>query len=175
MPVTTAKTRRRQTACPVEAALQVIGGKWKPVILYHLVDGTKRFNELRRLMPGITQRMLTNQLRDLETDGIVDRKIYPQVPPKVEYSLTPHGETLIPVLSSLHDWGVSYALPVMADTTPATARPVTDKVDRITEAREQTGTETKEPLPVAPEPPSKQRRTVPRTGRPWGATGLGGL
>lgn len=92
--------------CPVEACLEVIGGKWKGVILYHLMGGTKRFNELLRLMPGVTQRMLTRQLRELETDTIVNRKVFPEVPPKVEYSLTAFGRTLEPVLKTLRGWGV---------------------------------------------------------------------
>ena len=97
--------------CPVEATLDMIGGKWKSVILFRLFEGTKRFSELRRLHPNITQRMLTNQLRGLEGDGLVHRKVYPQVPPKVEYSLTPNGRTLKPVLLALEKWGKSQALP----------------------------------------------------------------
>ena len=92
--------------CPVEACVEVIGGKWKGVILYHLLGGTKRFNELLRLMPGVTQRMLTRQLRELEADMIVERKVYPEVPPKVEYSLTAFGRTLEPVLKTLQGWGL---------------------------------------------------------------------
>lgn len=91
--------------CPVEACVEVIGGKWKGVILYHLLGGTKRFNELLRLMPGVTQRMLTRQLRELEADRIVERKVYAEVPPKVEYSLTEFGRTLEPVLKTLQGWG----------------------------------------------------------------------
>ncbi len=94
--------------CPVEAGLEVIGGKWKGVILYRLMDGTKRFNELMRLMPDVTQRMLTRQLRELESDGIVLRKIYPEVPPKVEYSLTEFGLTLVPVLKVIQAWGAEH-------------------------------------------------------------------
>lgn len=92
--------------CPVEACVEVIGGKWKGVILYHLMDGTKRFNELLRLIPGVTQRMLTRQLRELEADMIIKRKVYPEVPPKVEYSLTEFGLTLEPVLQMLKEWGM---------------------------------------------------------------------
>ncbi len=91
--------------CSVEAALEIIGGKWKGVILFHLIDGTKRFNELRRLIPNVTQRMMTLQLRELEADGVVERKIYQQIPPKVEYSLTPFGRSLEPVLLLVRDWG----------------------------------------------------------------------
>ena len=91
--------------CPVELTMSVIGGKWKCLIIHHLIDGTKRFNELRRLIPAITQRMLTSQLRELEADNIVNRKVYAEVPPKTEYSLTELGKTLEPVLWAMHDWG----------------------------------------------------------------------
>ncbi len=91
--------------CPVEAALEIIGGKWKGVILYHLLSETMRFNELRRLMPEVTQRMLTKQLRELEADNVISRKVYPEVPPKVEYSMTKYGMTLAPVIHSLQQWG----------------------------------------------------------------------
>ena len=94
--------------CPVEVTLNVIGGKWKCLILHHLLDGTKRFNELKKLIPTVTQRMLTSQLRELERSGIVHRKVYAQVPPKVEYSLTDLGKSLEPVLWAMHDWGKRY-------------------------------------------------------------------
>ena len=94
--------------CPVEACLEVVGGKWKGVILFHLLGGTKRFNELMRLMPDVTQRMLTTQLRKLEADQIVARKVYPEVPPKVEYTLTEFGHTLAPVLKVVQQWGEKY-------------------------------------------------------------------
>lgn len=94
--------------CPVEACVEVVGGKWKGVILFHLLGGTKRFNELLRLIPGVTQRMLTRQLRELEDDRVVERKIYAEVPPKVEYSLTEFGRTLEPVLRTLQVWGSQY-------------------------------------------------------------------
>jgi len=77
--------------CSVEATLRLIDGKWKSVVLYHLFETTLRFNEIRRRLPSVTQRMLTSQLRELEADGLINRKIYPQVPPKVEYSLVPAG------------------------------------------------------------------------------------
>ena len=85
--------------------MEVIGGKWKGVILFHLLGGTRRFNELMRLIPGVTQRMLTRQLRELEGDGIVARKVYAEVPPKVEYSLSEFGLTLKPLLRDLQRWG----------------------------------------------------------------------
>lgn len=94
--------------CPTETALDLIGGKWKGMILYYLSSNTRRFNELMRLIPDITQRMLTKQLRDLETHGIVHREVYPQVPPKVEYSLTSMGKTLKPVIRELEKWGKGY-------------------------------------------------------------------
>ena len=92
--------------CPVEATLDVIGGKWKVVILFHLThDGTHRFAELRRKIPGVSERMLTQQLRELEEDGIVHREVYPEVPPKVEYSLTEYGKTLRPITEVMCEWG----------------------------------------------------------------------
>ncbi|BCG57784.1 winged helix-turn-helix transcriptional regulator [Paenibacillus sp. URB8-2] len=97
-------------SCPVETTLDVIGGKWKGIILYQLIGGTKRFNEFRRLNPGITQFMLTLQLRELERDGIVHREVYKEVPPKVEYSLTDFGRTLEPIIVSMKAWGESYKI-----------------------------------------------------------------
>ena len=104
--------RKTQTAikqnCPIGATLKILSGKWKVLILFSLYDGTKRFNELRREIPNITQRMLTNQLRELEEDKIINRKVYPEVPPKVEYSLTDIGKTLGPVFERLKTWGECY-------------------------------------------------------------------
>ncbi len=94
--------------CPIGTTINVLGGKWKILILFSLSQGTKRFNELRREIPGVTQRMLTNQLRELENDKIISRKIYPEVPPKVEYALTDIGKTLAPVLDALKKWGQCY-------------------------------------------------------------------
>jgi DNA-binding HxlR family transcriptional regulator len=92
--------------CPVEATLAVIGGKWKGLILFHLAQsGTHRFSELRRKIPGVSERMLTQQLRELECDGVVHREVYPEVPPKVEYSLTHYGETLRPICELMCVWG----------------------------------------------------------------------
>lgn len=92
------------TNCPVEAALDIIGGKWKAILLFRILEETRRFGELRKLVPGMTQRMLTNQLRELEQDGLIARKVYPQVPPKVEYSITNFGASLEPVLQELRKW-----------------------------------------------------------------------
>jgi DNA-binding HxlR family transcriptional regulator len=91
--------------CAMEAAVRTIGGKWKGVILFHLLDGTMRFNELSRQMKGIAPRLLTKQLRELEEDGLVLRTVYPVVPPKVEYSLTDEARTLAPLLVELSNWG----------------------------------------------------------------------
>ncbi|MDP4096249.1 winged helix-turn-helix transcriptional regulator [Paenibacillus sp. P96] len=98
----------QQFKTAVELTLKVIGGKWKPVILCHLTDGAKRFGELRRDMPGITQKMLTQQLRELEDDGIIHREVYSQVPPKVEYSFTPYGLTVRQLLDEMADWGTQH-------------------------------------------------------------------
>lgn len=96
-------------ACPVEATLGLIGGKWKGIALYHLMGGTLRFNEIRRRVPGVTQRMLTTQLRELEADGLIVRVVYPEVPPRVEYSLSAKGRTLEPVILALKAWGEAHA------------------------------------------------------------------
>ena len=94
--------------CPVEATLDLIDGKWKAVIIYHLLDDTIRFNELRRRLSRITQRMLTRQLRELEADGLIHREIYAEVPARVEYSLTALGRSLEPVVRTLWTWGNGY-------------------------------------------------------------------
>lgn len=96
--------------CPVEAALEQISGKWKGLVIYHLLGGTHRFSDLKRKVGSVTQRSLTKQLRELEADGIVDRTVYAVVPPKVEYSLTEKGRRLLPVIESLHSWGQTDAL-----------------------------------------------------------------
>lgn len=91
--------------CPVEAALEQIAGKWKGLILYHLLSETLRFNELSRRIGNVTQRSLTKQLREMEADGIVHRKVYAVVPPRVDYSLTEKGQQLRGVVEALHAWG----------------------------------------------------------------------
>lgn len=91
--------------CSVEAAIGLIDGKWKCIILFHLLAGTMRFNEIRRTIGNVTPRMLTNQLRELEEDGLITRKVFAQVPPKVEYSLSPLGRSMKPILHALKDWG----------------------------------------------------------------------
>lgn len=97
--------------CQVDDALSILVGKWKPIILLHLLQKeTVRFNELRRSIPGITQKMLTQQLRELENEDIVSRKVYPQVPPKVEYSITEYGRSLDPILEAIHEWGTKHTM-----------------------------------------------------------------
>lgn len=91
--------------CSVEAAIGLIDGKWKSVVLFHLLSGTLRFNEIRKHIANVTPRMLTNQLRELEDDGLIDRKVYAQVPPKVEYSLSELGRSMEPILLALKYWG----------------------------------------------------------------------
>lgn len=101
------RTRRKagRTGCAVEATISVIGGVWKPVVLFHLLEGKLRFNALCRLLTSATPRMITLQLRELEADGVVKRTVYPEVPPKVEYELTELGMSLAPVLLTMRDWG----------------------------------------------------------------------
>ena len=93
--------------CPVAATLHLIGGKYKALLLWHLSGRVLRFNQLRQLVPEATPKMLTQQLRELEQDGLINRKVYPVVPPKVEYSLTELGESLFPILKAMYEWGSS--------------------------------------------------------------------
>ena len=97
--------RDKNFNCPVDATLSVIGGKYKPIILHHLIERTLRFGELRRIIPQASHKVLTQQLRELESDGIIHREVYLVVPPKTEYSLTPLGRTLIPIIAAMCDWG----------------------------------------------------------------------
>src|SRR5713226_10761575 len=100
--------QKKMTPSPVEVTLSIIGGKWKPLIVFSLLSGTKRFSELRRCLPRATQQMLTMQLRELEQAGILHRQVYAQVPPKVEYSLTELGRSLEPIVHQMHAWGEWY-------------------------------------------------------------------
>jgi DNA-binding HxlR family transcriptional regulator len=101
-------------ACPIQRTIALIGDKWKILVICTLKDGTKRFGELQRAMEGITPKVLTRQLRDLERDGIVSRQVFPQVPPRVEYSLTSLGQSLLPILGQLHDWAVANSAALIA-------------------------------------------------------------
>jgi DNA-binding HxlR family transcriptional regulator len=99
---------KKSVGCAVETAIEIIGGRWKVLILQELFGGVRRFSELHRALAGVSHRTLTQQLRELERHGIIHRKIHRQVPPKVEYSLTPLGETLRPVIAVMHDWAEEY-------------------------------------------------------------------
>ena len=102
------KRLNNKSGCSVEVTLSVMGGTWKPIIIFNLLRGKKRIMELSRAIPSATQRMLTLQLRELEADGIVLRTIYPEVPPRVDYELTELGMSLQPVLTAMKAWGVAY-------------------------------------------------------------------
>ncbi len=114
-------SRRPHPDCPVEATLEVLGGKWKANILRQLHSGSKRFGELRRLMPRVTQQMLTAHLRDLERNGVIRREVYARVPPMVEYSLTPLGQQLAPVFNEMYAWGQLYLMAVKSPAAPRRA------------------------------------------------------
>lgn len=98
----------KSSICPVESTLDLIGGKYKALILWHLSDGKLRFSQLRKAITGATPKMLTQQLRELEAQELIHREVYPVIPPKVEYSLTSLGESLMPVLTAMRDWGANY-------------------------------------------------------------------
>ncbi len=100
--------KNQNIICPVELTLSIIGGKWKVLIIRELLSGKKRFSQIHKAIKGITQKMLSKQLRELERDGIINRKIYPEIPPRVEYSLTEEGEKLRIVLESMQKWGSRY-------------------------------------------------------------------
>ena len=102
------KVGNKEYLCQMELTLDLIGGKWKSLILWHLSKGTLRFGEIKSSLPKVTQKMLTQQLRELEKDGFIIRKVYPEVPPKVEYSLSDLGRSLVPILQSLSDWANTY-------------------------------------------------------------------
>lgn len=119
MPRTKHKSFDCGPGCPVEGALSLIDGKWKGVILYHLLQGTLRFNEIRRKLPNVTQRMLTLQLRELEANGLVTRTVFAQVPPRVDYSLTEYGRSLAPVIDALKAWGDANLSRLRAQSPPS--------------------------------------------------------
>lgn len=100
--------QNRTYPCPVELTLATVQGKWKVLILWHLRSATLRYSELKRALPKVTHKMLSQQLRELESDGLIHREVYPVVPPKTEYSLTEEGLTLLPVLSAMQQWGLRY-------------------------------------------------------------------
>jgi DNA-binding HxlR family transcriptional regulator len=110
--------RTKTYNCPIEAAVDVFGGKWKALILWWLQERTWRFAELRRQIPGITEKMLTQQLRELEADGIVERRVYATVPPKVEYSLTEYGRSLKRAMRAICEWGRNHMERIGAVETP---------------------------------------------------------
>lgn len=119
--------RNRTYHCPVEVSLETIGGKWSALVLWHLLDGTRRFGQLRRLIPNVTEKMLTQTLRGLESNGLVSRVVYREVPPRVEYSLTEYGRGLENVLESLCKWGAQhakkYGIPIEGVERKAAAKP----------------------------------------------------
>jgi DNA-binding HxlR family transcriptional regulator len=102
------KIKEREFHNSIELSLSVIGGKWKMLILWLLKDDSKRYGELKKSLPDVTHKMLTQQLRELESDEIISRKVYPEIPPKVEYSLTLLGKSVIPVIDLLNEWGEEY-------------------------------------------------------------------
>lgn len=111
-------TKEEMPACPVATTIQLIGSKWKLLIMRNLLIRPWRFNELRSSLEGISQKVLTDSLRAMEKDGIVIRTVYPEVPPRVEYSLSELGESMRPILDSMEAWGKSYQTMVLADKTP---------------------------------------------------------
>lgn len=113
-----------KTGCDVEATLSVIGGRWKPVLVCHLLKGRKRFGELRRLTPNATERMITLQLRELEADGVVSRTVFAEVPPRVEYDVTDFGRSLDVILHSMQEWGQAFKARKLAEEgEPTRGRP----------------------------------------------------
>jgi len=102
------KLNEKEYSCPVEISMDLTAGKWKLLIMWHLRNKTRRFGELQKKIPQVTQKMLTQQLRELERDRLVHREVYPVVPPKVEYSLTPYGKSFRPILDMMMVWGYEY-------------------------------------------------------------------
>lgn len=110
--------------CPIVTVIHVLGGKWKPTILWLLLDSTKRFSELEKLIPEVTQKMLAQHLRELENDRLVTRTVYPSVPPKVEYSLSEYGKTLVPVMEVMCEWGETHQRPGSRQAALVSASPM---------------------------------------------------
>lgn len=108
MPLSPRKSDKKAVGCLVESTIAAIGGRWKVLVIHHLLEGTRRFGELTRLLKGVSARTLTRQLRELEASGIIKRYVHQQIPPKVEYSLTPLGLKLKPILFAMHDWGEEF-------------------------------------------------------------------
>ncbi|MFI6731168.1 winged helix-turn-helix transcriptional regulator [Streptomyces atratus] len=127
------RTEETPEYCAIECAMEVLGGRWKLAILKELLAGTRRFSELKRALPRITQRMLTRQLREMETDGLVIRNVYREVPPKVEYSLTEIGRSLDGIAEQLDTWGRWYRASRAAETGPDGKLPVADSRDEGTD------------------------------------------
>lgn len=111
-----------KTGCDVEATLSVIGGRWKPILICHLLDGRKRFGELRRLTPNATERMITLQLRELQADGVISRHVYAEVPPRVEYQVTDFGRSLEAILEPMQEWGRRFKERRLAEESAAQER-----------------------------------------------------
>ncbi|TAD92202.1 MAG: transcriptional regulator [Alphaproteobacteria bacterium] len=109
-----------EIGCPVTHCLSLIGGKWKPVILFCLAGGVNRFGALSRAIPAVTKQMLTRQLRELEQDGLIDRMVFPVVPPRVDYALTARGRTILPVVQAMREWGLT-DLAITADVSKSQA------------------------------------------------------
>jgi DNA-binding HxlR family transcriptional regulator len=105
------KWNEKQYHCPVEITMGLLSGKWKSLMLWHLNEGTKRYKELERIVPGVSQKMLTQQLKELEKDGLILRTVYPEVPPRVEYSLTELGQSAFPILEMMHSWAIQQLEP----------------------------------------------------------------
>jgi DNA-binding HxlR family transcriptional regulator len=125
--------------CPIETTLEVLGGKWKGMVLHRLIFGTLRFNELRRSLPHVTQRMLTRQLRELERDGVIHRRVYAEVPPRVEYSLSEFGLSLKPILLMMGDWGAAYQDKVRKMKMSAPAPGTSGRLTTVASQRAGTG------------------------------------
>lgn len=100
--------RKEDYSCPIQAVIRVIGGKWKVLILWHIGEGIKRFTQINREIPSITKKMLSQQLKELGEDGMLRRKVYAEVPPKVEYSLTEKGKSILPLLNEMCEWGKTH-------------------------------------------------------------------